>query len=150
MKIKKLEGKNGVYDLADVPEKINEIIDILNNSSITNDPGTIECLDSIVDISCVSLNPLPNETTVSETRSSLTSEHLVNMMDDSFSLQPNFLANKKCPHCGASYYTPKGSYTTALYCPPIYKDGVNINKMKNTSTTTYYCLACDRCWEETD
>lgn len=147
MKLEKL--KHPVDDVK-IVNKINEIIDVLNNSFITNDPGIVECLDSLVSISCDRLNPLSNETTAPETRSSLTSDHLVNMMSDSLSLEPNVWADKKCPHCGASYYTPKGSYTTALYCPPIYKDGVSINNMKNTSKTTYHCLSCDRCWEETD
>lgn len=147
MKIEKLKHP---ADDVKIVNKINEIIDLLNTSFITIDPGVEECLDSLSSISCDRLTPLPNETTVSETRSFFTSEHLVNMMSDTMSLEPNPWSDKKCPHCGASYYTPEGSYTTALYCPPIYKDGVNINKMKNTSKTTYHCLACDRYWEETD
>lgn len=41
MKIKPLIKKaDGRYDLADIPEKINEIIDLLNNSFITQDVDT--------------------------------------------------------------------------------------------------------------
>ena len=50
-KIKSLEKKNGKYDLAELPEKINEIIDVLNASFITLDPGTsVNVLDSLATI----------------------------------------------------------------------------------------------------
>lgn len=51
---------------------------------------------------------------------------------------------RKCPYCGESYYYEKYSTTTCLYCPPIYKDGVNINPDHNTTTTHCYCLNCGR------
>ena len=51
---------------------------------------------------------------------------------------------KKCPHCGESYYYEKYSTTTCLYCPPIYKDGVNINPDHNTTTTYCHCLNCGK------
>ena len=40
----------------------------------------------------------------------------------------------KCPNCGKSYYKVKYSTVTAVYYPPIYKDGVNINPDKNSET----------------
>lgn len=49
-----------------------------------------------------------------------------------------------CPHCGASYYQELYSMTTAVYYPPIYKDGVNINPDRNISTTRCHCLNCDK------
>ena len=50
--------------------------------------------------------------------------------------------NFKCPKCGESYYMERYSASTALYCPPIYKNGVNINLDKNITTTYYSCLNC--------
>ena len=52
--------------------------------------------------------------------------------------------NAKCPHCGESYYTELYSTSTAVYYPPIYKDGVNINPDMNKSTTHYECLNCQK------
>lgn len=48
----------------------------------------------------------------------------------------------KCPKCGESYYQELYSTCTALYCPPVYKDGVNINSDTNKVTTTYRCCNC--------
>lgn len=48
----------------------------------------------------------------------------------------------KCPFCKKSFYIPGPSVTTAVYYPPIIKDGVNINPDRNTSTTTCECLEC--------
>lgn len=48
----------------------------------------------------------------------------------------------KCPKCGESYYQEMYSVTTALYCPPIMKDGVNINPNSNKSTTHCHCCNC--------
>lgn len=47
-----------------------------------------------------------------------------------------------CPHCGKSFYEELYSTRTALYYPPIYKDGVNINTDCNKSTTYCRCLNC--------
>ena len=49
-----------------------------------------------------------------------------------------------CPHCGESYYMKKYSTCTAMYFPPIYKDGVNINPDKNTTTMHCKCLNCGK------
>ena len=48
----------------------------------------------------------------------------------------------KCPHCGESYYMENYTTTTAMYFPPIYKDGVNINQDRNKSTTYCTCMNC--------
>lgn len=50
----------------------------------------------------------------------------------------------KCPHCGESYYQELYTTTTAVYYPPVYKDGVNINPDRNQSTTTCICLNCGK------
>lgn len=52
--------------------------------------------------------------------------------------------SRKCPHCRESYYYEKYSTTTCLCCPPIYKDGVNINAGNNTTTTYCHCLNCGK------
>lgn len=48
----------------------------------------------------------------------------------------------KCPKCGKSYCMEKYTTCTAMYYPPIYKDGVNINPDRNISTTVCLCLEC--------
>ena len=56
----------------------------------------------------------------------------------------------KCPHCGESYYRENYSVCTAVYYPPIWKNGVNINPDKNTHTTYCTCLNCgnDFCYSD--
>lgn len=54
------------------------------------------------------------------------------------------LHSAKCPYCGVSYYQELYSITTCLYCPPIYKDGVNINPDSNQSTIICHCLNCGK------
>ena len=49
----------------------------------------------------------------------------------------------KCPKCGQSYFMEKYSVSTAVYYPPIYKDGVNINPDRNITTTVCVCLNCN-------
>ena len=48
----------------------------------------------------------------------------------------------ECPKCGKSYYREEYTTCTAMYYPPIYKDGVNINPDRNISTTVCSCLEC--------
>lgn len=50
----------------------------------------------------------------------------------------------KCPHCGKSYYMIRYSTTTAMYYPPIYKDGININPNRNITTHTCECMECNK------
>ena len=69
-----------------------------------------------------------------------TSDDLISNVESSVSIT----GNAKCPHCGESYYTELFSTTTALYCPPIYKNGVNINKASNTTTTHCRCMSCNK------
>lgn len=51
------------------------------------------------------------------------------------------MSNIKCPHCGESYHIEHYSTITAMYYPPIYKDGVNVNPDGNI--TTVYCTCCN-------
>lgn len=50
----------------------------------------------------------------------------------------------KCPHCGASYFRIGASWSTAMYCPTVIKDGKVISKDHNTVTTEYECLNCGK------
>lgn len=54
------------------------------------------------------------------------------------------LHSARCPHCGESYYQELYSESTCVYYPPIYKNGVNINPDRNTTTTYCHCLNCDK------
>lgn len=142
MKIKKLErDENGRYELAELPDKINEIIDLLNNSFLTqeHDEAIVDVTDSLATISCDRLTPLPNETTCE-----LTVDHLLNMVEGSAGIYDNI----KCPKCGAKYFEVGPSYCTTVYYPTIIKDGVNINPDRNKSVTTYTCCECGHTWEE--
>ena len=145
MKIKPLEKHNGRYELAEVPEKINEIIEFLNNSFLAQDPDTIygSVTDSLPTerlstITCDRLTPLTNETACE-----LTAEHVLNMIEGDA-----LYSGVKCPKCGAKYFEVGASYCTAVYYPTIIKDGVNINPDCNKSVTTYTCCECGHRWEE--
>ena len=50
----------------------------------------------------------------------------------------------KCPNCGKSYYIEHYSTCTAIYYPPVWKDGVNVNPDKNIHTTVCECLECKK------
>ena len=141
MKIKKLEKKNGKFELSELPEKINEIIDLLNNSFITQDPDTIygEVTDTLATISCDRLTPLSNETTCE-----LSVDHLMNMVEGGEGIYDDI----KCPKCGAKHFEVGPSYCTAVYYPTIIKDGVNIATDRNKSTTSYTCCECGHRWKE--
>lgn len=53
----------------------------------------------------------------------------------------------KCPYCGESYFMEKYSTSTAVYYPPIWKDGVNVNPDRNSVTTYCQCMACGKEFE---
>lgn len=138
MKIKKLE--HPVRD-DQIVDKVNELIDILNNSFITQDPNTIygSVTDSLTTISCDRLTPSSNETTCE-----LTVDHLLNIVQGAGSIYDNI----KCPNCGAKYFEVGPSCCTTVYYTPIIKDGVNINPDRNKSYTTYTCCECGHTWEQ--
>lgn len=137
MKIEKL--KHPVDD-TNVVNKINEIIDLLNNSFLTleHDEAIFDVTNSLVTISCDRLTPLPNETTCE-----LTVDHLADMERG-----VGIYDNITCPKCGAKYFEVGSSYCTAVNYPTIIKDGVNINTGRNKSVTTYICCECGHSWEE--
>ena len=138
MKIKKLNTTATLFDIID---KINEVIDLLNNSFITNDSDTVygEVTNSLATITCDRLTPLANETTCG-----VTVDHLMNMVEGSSSIYDNI----KCPKCGAKYFEVGASNCTAVYYPTIIKDGVNMNSDHNESVTTYTCCECGHIWEQ--
>lgn len=65
-------------------------------------------------------------------------------MSDTIATTSTVNVSVRCPHCGESYYMENYSTTTCLYCPPIYKDGVNINPDRNTSTVHCTCIHCGK------
>ena len=145
----KFERLQDDASLTVIRSKVNELIDFLNNNFITDDPNIvkIEDLQNLVDITCDTLTPKTNEHTLNGLVADKIDPKYI-FDDMCLKTEPNPWSDKKCPHCDESYYTPGASITTALYCPPIYKNGVNVNKMKNTSKTTYHCCACGRDWTE--
>ena len=56
----------------------------------------------------------------------------------------DILIKHLCPHCGESYYMENYSDTTTVYYPPIYKDSVNINSDRNTTTVHCTCMNCGK------
>lgn len=140
-KIKPIEKKNGNYDLAELPEKINEIIEVLNCSFITLDPDTsVNVLDSLTTVSsiqCDRLTPLSNETIDIQA-------HYDNCVFEPKGLYDDIM----CPKCHKKHFTIGSTYTTLVHYTPIYKDGVNINPGHNKSTTQYTCCECGHTWKE--
>lgn len=138
MKIEKLKHP---IDDTKVVNKINEIIDLLNNSFLTREPdeAIVDVTDSLATISCDRLTPLTNETTCE-----LSVDHLMNMVEGGESIYDNI----KCPKCVAKYFEVGSSYCTAVNYPTIIKDGVNINPDLNKSVTTYTCCECGHSWEQ--
>ena len=113
-------------DFVAMVNKINEIIDFLNDTYLMDvkDGKFVSATgDEIPFISGISTTDC--------------------CIDDMVDIKP-IKGNTKCPHCGESYYTEMYSTSTAVYCPPIYKDGVNINPDTNTSTTHCKCLNCHK------
>lgn len=142
MKIKPLEkDASGRYEILDLFDKVNEIIELLNNSFLTqeHDEAIIDATGSLTNISCDRLTPLPNETTCE-----LTVDHLLNMVEGAGGIYNNI----KCPKCGAKYFEVGPSTSTLVYYPTIIKDGVNINPDCNKSVTTYTCCECGHRWEQ--
>lgn len=119
--IKKLD-KYHTSNIHDVVDKINEIIDFLNDTFL------MRVKDGQYGSTTLATD------TVSELNGTL--DCIVNgiVLNDDI----------KCPHCGASYYMEGSSVTTLAYYPPIWKDGVNINPDCNTITTHCKCLNCGK------
>ena len=89
--------------------------------------GSIEALSN-------NLVALPHKTDITDTINDVLKEPVLAVTE----------AIHKCPHCGKSHYRENYCTTTALYCPPVYKNGVNINTDKNVSTFYCTCLNCGK------
>lgn len=101
---------------SEIIDKINEIIDFLNNTYLTKEKD------------CQYI--FATGTTILDNNITETIEPI--------------MRQTVCPHCGASYYTELYSTSTAVYYPPVYKNGVNINSNQNQTTTLYKCMACGK------
>ena len=146
MKIKRLNPNQD--SITDLRNKINELVDLVNASHITIesntvDLNTIECLLSTTEsITCDTLTPKSNEF--------VTLAKVHNVAYDNNIAEPKGLYDDiKCPNCGERYFEVGPSECTMLYCPPIYKDGKNINPDTNTCTTWFTCVNCGHSWKET-
>jgi DNA-directed RNA polymerase subunit RPC12/RpoP len=53
----------------------------------------------------------------------------------------------RCPKCGNNVIIEERSQTTLKYYPPVYENGVNINKDKNTITLYCDCSVCNNKFE---
>ena len=61
---------------------------------------------------------------------------------DGATYDPDTSLSPRCPQCGESYYMENFCTTTAVYFPPVYKDGVNINPDRNITTAHCTCMNC--------
>ena len=112
-------------DVIEMVNKLNEVIDFLNdtNTMKVKDGQYITSTDDFVTgLTCTTITdsmlPVTEPTSIS--------------------------GDQKCPYCGASYYTEMYSISTAVYYPPIYKDGVNINPDRNKTTRHCKCIWCGK------
>ena len=121
--IEKLEIKvdSDLYhsNTKEIIDKINEIIDFLNGTFLMQRPDTAIPLED-----CTFLTGLCTEETLN--------------------IKGTLGTLLTCPHCGESYYMKLYNTCTAVNYPEIYKDGVNINPDRNTTTTHYLCMNCNK------
>lgn len=116
-----------VPDIHTVIEKINEIIDFLNDTYLMKQKDGQWGLATDV------VSGVVTDCSI-DTTSNLSGDcGVIRMSSDT-----------KCPHCGESYFTEVYSMSTAVYHPPIWKDGVNINPDRNERTTHCRCLKCNK------
>ena len=120
--IEKIDTQRSTYSGKMIIDKINEIIDFLNNTYLMRvKDGNVISDDN--------------------TMLSLTSEGL-NIPEATF--HEYNASGVKCPHCGASHYLEMYHTVTAVNYPTIYKDGEYVNSGHNTQTTRCQCLECGK------
>jgi len=121
-----IERLNTYADTGKIINKINEIIDFVNDTYLmkVKDGQTVFAGGDLVVDTDVCID---------------NSVSVLNAVDG-----VSLVGNAKCPHCGESYYTELYSDSTSVYYPPIYKNGVNINPDRNQITTHCRCLNCDK------
>ena len=54
------------------------------------------------------------------------------------------VSNISCPHCNGKDFILGDTWGTAMYFPPRYVNGVNVNPDKNIYTTTCECCKCGK------
>lgn len=47
-----------------------------------------------------------------------------------------------CHKCGKSHYQELYTTSTAMYCPPVYRNGVLVSSDRNHHTVNCKCLEC--------
>lgn len=129
-KIDKNDKTRGLSTYA-IIDKVNEIVDFLNGTYLMK----VKDGQNVIVDGCVNdrIDTFLTGLSVSNDGS------LYNAIDG-----PALTGGATCPHCGKSYYTEMYSASTAVYYPPVYKDGVNINPDMNKSTTHCRCLSCNK------
>ena len=55
--------------------------------------------------------------------------------------QTNIYSDASCPYCGSKHYVLGYGVTTAMYCPPVVKDGKII--CEDGNITTHHCTCCE-------
>lgn len=114
--IERLNDNVGIHAIID---KVNEIIDFVNDTFLTDVNDGIFGRTTISSYDFVEQVPLETIPSVHEVHNTV-----------------------KCPNCGESYYTIEYGESTCVYYPPIIKDGVNINPDRNMHTQHCRCLSC--------
>lgn len=127
--IEKLDKNNPTLSFHNVMDKINEIIDFLNDTYL------MKVKDGQLGTVTDSCTLGPNY--ITSLNESLT------ILGDCVE-RIDLKSNIKCPYCGASYYIEGSSMTTLANYPPIWKDGVNVNPDRNKTTTHCKCLSCGK------
>jgi hypothetical protein len=126
-KIDKNDQARGLSTYA-IIDKVNEIIDFLNGTYLMDvaDGNYVSCGPDVVSDGFV------------------TGVSIDDYCIDNMARTVHIKGDAKCPHCGESYYIELYNFSTAVYFPPTYKDGVNINPDMNKSTTHCQCLSCNK------
>jgi hypothetical protein len=148
--IEKLEeyktSQDGAYmelvGVREVVDKINEIIDFLNDTYLMDVADGIFGRTTISSYDCVEKCPPGTTPSVFVTGLSMIDDNVSNNNIDAICSVTTVSSDVKCPNCGESYYTIEYGESTCVYYPPIIKDGVNINPDRNMHTQHCRCLNC--------
>lgn len=122
----------------EVVDKINEIIDFVNDTYLMDVADGILGRTTISSYDCVEKCQPGITPSVFVTGLSVVGDEAPNNYIGELAAT----SDVKCPNCGESYYTIEYGESTCVYYPPIIKDGVNINPDRNMSTQHCRCLNC--------
>ena len=128
MKFNKIQLQNPSVTEKQLQDKLNELIDFLNHSFITQDADT-----GLANLHTLTID------------SNFINDNNIELSDVTVS---SIYDDIRCPKCGKSYFTVGPTVSTCVYYPPIIKDGVNINPDHNIHRTSYTCCECGHSWEE--